>query len=227
EAAPEAKEAASEDPAKAESGASAQVGVNTAPPLSTEPQAEEGATEEAAQAAEAPAEVAPDLPTSGYSKGLFLQSSDGKFKMVFGATLQARFTRTSEDTDMTDAEYGVNFSLPRARLTLKGHAYTPDLTYKFQSDFGKGSVSLKDLFFDYRLHDWVHVRVGQDKRPFSRQQVTSSTKQQFVDRAITDKAFGGGRDVGIQVHNEFTDVEGFGYGLGLYNGTGDSGKFSG
>jgi phosphate-selective porin OprO/OprP len=167
-------------------------------------------------------------PTAGYDKGFFIQSEDGKFKLGLGGRLQARFTRVSEDPgDGSPTEYGYDFSIPRARIQLKGHAYSEDLTYKFQADFGKGSVSLKDYYVDYRFFDGLQLRVGQDKRPFSRQQMTSSGDQQFVDRAITDKAFGAGRDIGILLHNDYLTAEGLEYAFGIYNGSGEKSNFSG
>lgn len=204
-------------------------------PAAEAPAAEASATatsEEAAVAVEVPveepaAEEAEKTGTAGHKKDFFMQSEDGNFKLAIGGRVQARFTRESEDTDATDAEYGVFFSIPRARIHLKGHAYSKDLKYKFQADFGKGSAALKDFYMDYRFGDWAHLRVGQDKRPFSRQQITSSGSQQFVDRAITDKAFGNGRDVGLMLHNNYTKAEGVTYAFGVYNGSGDKGQFSG
>ena len=66
----------------------------------------------------------------------------------------------------------------------------------------------------------LHLRVGQWKRPFSRQQLTSSGKQEFVDRSLTDKAFGAGRDVGMMVHNNFTRAKGLEWAAGVFNGNG-------
>lgn len=203
----------------------------TAPaPEAAEPEVEVVAEEvvEAPQESEVSVEAEEVFPTSGYDKGFFLQSEDGMFKLSIGGLFQGRFTRTSQDPGTgAPADYGYNFSMNRARIHLKGHVYSKDLTYKFQAEFGKGEAYLKDYFVDYRFMEGLQLRVGQDKRPFSRQQLTSGGNQQFVDRAITDKAFGAGRDIGIMIHNDILEVEGFEYALGLYNGTGEKPIFSG
>src|SRR5690606_20191191 len=120
------------------------------------------------------------------------------------------------------------FEVTRARLTLKGKLLMPGLSYKFQADFGKGSVALKDYYFDYCLPNQVLcIRPGQFKRPFSRQHITSSGKLELVDRSLTDKAFGAGRDIGVMLHDNYEKSPMFEYALGFFNGTGDKSRFTG
>ena len=146
-----------------------------------------------AEPEEAPAKV-------GYEKGFFIESGDGDHRLAIAARLQARYTYHEVEAGPDTSA----FSIERARLKLEGHAFTKDLTYVFQSDFGKGAVTLKDYYGDYRIApELLHIRAGQWKRPFSRQQITSSGSQELVDRAITDSAFGAGRDIGIALHNNY------------------------
>ena len=155
---------------------------------------------------------------AGYKKGFFIKSADERFKMSLGQRVQMRFAH--EEIEVGDNENA--FSIPRARLAIKGHAFSKDLSYKFQMDLGKGNVTLKDFYVDHALMPGqLHIRAGQWKRPFSRQQITSSGKQEFVDRAITDKAFGAGRDIGVAIHNKYEKSPGIEYALGVFNGTGD------
>jgi phosphate-selective porin OprO and OprP len=162
---------------------------------------------------------------AGFKKGFFLKSSDGDFKLKIGARVQSRYQYDAIDgigdtaEDGTGADDKQSFSIPRARLTLKGNAYGKNLTYKFQTDFGKGLVSLKDFFANYKFSDSVHIRVGQWKRPFSRQHINSSSKLSLVDRAITDKLYGTGRDIGIALHNNYEKSPEFEWALGVFNGT--------
>ena len=160
--------------------------------------------------------------TAGYEKGFFVASPDGAYKVAIGGRLQARF-----EAEFPEGEDDVaRFSIPRARLTLAGNAFTKALTYKFQADFGKGAVSLKDFYGDYAfVPGWLQLRVGQWKRPFSRQQITSSGSLELVDRSLTDGFFGAGRDIGVAIHNGAP--EGFEYALGVFNGTGEKPSFSG
>ena len=79
-------------------------------------------------------------PTAGYHKGFFIRGMDGLFELRIQGRVQARYTL--EVLEHEDDETA--FSIPRARLTLAGHALTKALRYKFQTDFGKGFVTLKE-----------------------------------------------------------------------------------
>ena len=150
----------------------------------------------------------------GYKKGFFIQDGDD-FLLRTSARIQSRLTY--EKPDEGDDE--LFFNLPRVRLAFSGHAFNKDWTYKFQTDFGKGQASLKDFYVDYAASKGVfHVRVGQQKRPFSRQLINSSSKLVLVDRALTTKAFGLGRDIGIVLHNNMTKSPTFAWSLGILNG---------
>ena len=209
-------------------------------PSSEAPAAAADASEEAPTA---PAEAAPVAPSpepapseakaaapvaaatnAGYKKGFFIKSDDGLYKTKINGRVQVR-----NDIDIPDGgDIESEFSIPRARLTLGGKAFSKDLGYKLQIDFGKGSVALKDFYVDYSLDsEWLKLRAGQFKRPFSRQQLNSSSKLGLVDSSITDKAFGAGRDIGVMLHNGFGKKNDFEYAVGVFNGSGDKGKFSG
>jgi len=167
-------------------------------------------------------------PSVGYKKGFFIQSADEMYKMTINGRVQARYTYESVDGLGEGEEDETFFAIPRARLTLKGHAFSKEVTYKFQTDFGKGAVNLKDFYVDFALtKNTVHLRVGQWKKPFSRQQINSSGKLSLVDRALTDKKFGAGRDIGVALHSNYGKSGGMEYTVGVFNGTGDKGTFSG
>jgi hypothetical protein len=158
----------------------------------------------------------------GYEKGFFIEQ--GINKLAIQARVQTRYTHVSNDGAPNEDALAIQ----RARLTLKGEALVPELSYKFQADFGKGGATLKDFYFDYCLFDeMLCIRPGQYKRPFSRQQVSSSGTLEFVDRALTDKAFGAGRDIGVMIHDNYEKSPTFEYALGFFNGTGDMSHFSG
>jgi hypothetical protein len=162
-------------------------------------------------------------PAAGYDKGFYVRSDDDAFELKIQARVQARYT-------LEILEHGPDeshFAIQRARLTLAGHAFTPTLTYKFQSDFGRGFVTLKDFYANYQFTEGLELRAGQWKRPFSRQQINSSGNLQLVDRALTDRNFGAGRDIGIVVHNDYESSPEFEYAFGVFNGTGEAPIFSG
>jgi hypothetical protein len=177
-----------------------------------------GAAEPAPTSATLPVPEEP-LPLAGYDKGFFIQSPDGDFRLCVTGRVQFRFTYQGRDSQLDD----YFFSVPRARLKLTGHAFSPDLTFGIHTDFGMGGVpTLKDAYLDYGLVPGVfHARAGQYKKPFSRQQLSSGVKLNLVERAITDGAFGTGRDLGVMVHNDYGTSPPFEYALGVFNGRGD------
>ena len=158
------------------------------------------------------------------SKGLVLESEDGRFKTQIQARVQTRYEYDLLTPDGVDDRSA--FSIARGRITLKGHAFAENIEYKFQADWGKGNLSLKDFYVDY-VRGGVFIRAGQFKRPFSRQQITSSGNQEFVDRAITDKAFLGERDIGIMIHNNYEKSPELEWAVGIFNATGDASVFAG
>jgi hypothetical protein len=169
------------------------------------------------------AEPASPSPSAGYDKGFFVKSADSRYQLKLGARVQVRHELTVPDSGDTVSA----FSIPRARLKLSGNVFTEALAYKFEADFGKGFVTLKDFFGDYAVIDALHVRAGQFKRPFSRQEITSSGKHIFTDQALTVDGFGAGRDLGVMLHNDYERSPAFEWAVALMNGTGDKSNLSG
>ncbi len=164
--------------------------------------------------------------TSGVAKSAFIKSEDGKFKMAISGRMQVRGTYANSLRG-DERVHESNFALERSRIGLSGHAYKKELAYKVQLAWDKGSVGLKDYFFDFELSPYLFLRAGQYKKPFSRQFIASSGKIKFVARAITHEKFGIGRDVGVMLHNGLTRKNGVEYAVGLFNGTGEIGQLRG
>jgi len=61
------------------------------------------------------------------------------------------------------------------------------------------------------------VWAGQGKVPFSRQEYTSSGRQQFVDRWVGNALYAPGRDQGLRIEGQ-NDAKTFEYAVGVYNG---------
>jgi phosphate-selective porin OprO/OprP len=176
-----------------------------------------------------------DAPTTAVdaSKGGVTFTS-GDNSLTIGARVQFRSTwddREELDADTTGTsgfgeEDGVSgsFDVPRMRVTLKGGMWKPWLKYEFQYEMsrtsGDSSSKVKDAFLEVQQNQAAMWRFGQFKAPFSLQQLTSSGRQQFVDRAITDAKFVPGRDTGVMLFGGLP--AGFGYGLGAFNGSGES-----
>ena len=161
--------------------------------------------------------------------------SSGVNSLTIGARVQFRWTldaREQFDADRDGAGIGredgavSQFDVPRLRVTLSGGVYRPWLRYLFQFDFsrtsGEGASKIKDAIIEFRPSDRpFRVAAGQFKAPFGLQQLTSSGRLQFVDRAITDAKFNPGRDMGIMFAGTARDRT-LGYEAGVFNGSGES-----
>lgn len=161
--------------------------------------------------------------SAGYDGGFKIRNADGTAELKIGGRVQALFDVEAPDGGDTEAR----FSIPRARIKLSGKGPWAGMGWYIQIDMGKGNVSLKDAAADVRLWGGPYLRVGQFKRPFDRQQMSSSSKQALVDRAITTKAFDADRDIGLALHNNYMKSPEFEWVVGVFNGTSVKGAFAG
>ncbi|MBI5745604.1 MAG: hypothetical protein HZA13_01210 [Nitrospirae bacterium] len=154
--------------------------------------------------------------------------------------IQARYT-WNENDDPKDSTS--ELSVPRVRFGASGNAFK-DVEYKLEIDFipdakqketltantttgavssAKGDiesatkVSLKDAKVVFTHLPYAYLTVGHFKVPFSRQELTSSGNQQFVNRAEINKEVQG-RDVGFMI-GEYSGKKMFEYAVGAFNGT--------
>ena len=154
--------------------------------------------------------------------GLVVESSDGAFKFHLGNRVQFRYTH-----EMPDVGDSVgSFRLRRFKFKMDGHAFK-HWKYRLQVNFASGSVEgdndslLEDAVVKYTKNHWAQPFMGQAKTFFARQALTSSGKQQFVDRSIVTS--GGGAEVARQIgiglvgRDKNKRLE---YNFGIYNGDG-------
>jgi phosphate-selective porin OprO/OprP len=120
-----------------------------------------------------------------------------------------------------------SFRLRNVKTKLEGWIYSERLNVELQMNWAElgdtPADALEDLEFDYELltGDRLHVKFGQFKVPFSRQQMTSSERQQFTDRSVVANEFGRGRDQGIEVWGLLAR-ERLEWRAGIFNGNGQT-----
>jgi phosphate-selective porin OprO and OprP len=126
------------------------------------------------------------------------------------------------------------FDLRRAYLDLKG-TLSAKWGYRLQTDFANGP-KIVDLYTDFKVNDYLNFTFGQFAIPFSRENLTSNTKSEFIERSqvveslvargkdvISSQSNQNGRDIGVQAGGTLiktgdkTWVE---YKIGLFNGSG-------
>lgn len=169
----------------------------------------------------------PEKPLAGHKDKFFLRSADDSFSLGFAGQLQTRLAYSKYDDELArDSELA--FLIPRSRLGVAGHAFGPGFTYNLLLDFGRGWASVLDSWAEFEVvQKHLYVRVGQMKKPFSRQHLTSTAALQFTDPASTDRNFGAGYDIGVMLHDRFEKSPEFEWALGIYNGTGTRASFTG
>ena len=89
------------------------------------------------------------------------------------------------------------------------------------AEFSGGDPRLMFLSVDYTIvRDWLALRVGQVKRPFSRPVITPARHLSMIDRPLTvgPNVFGDNADIGVMLHNGTSRP--FEYAVGVFNGTG-------
>jgi phosphate-selective porin OprO and OprP len=164
-------------------------------------------------------------PPADWSRRLTFSSPDGRFTLQLSNRVQARF----DDIDFTPDPFlppgqsgsadTSTFRIRRARTTFEGKAFG-DVSYKFQFDWvANPSPTIIDAELRYTKYPLFQPWVGRGKAFFGRQQLTSSGRQQFIDRSILDGAFFPGRQNGVAILGELPSKV-LEYQVGLYNGNG-------
>jgi phosphate-selective porin len=148
-------------------------------------------------------------------QGFTFTSPDEKYQLTLGGMLQVRYT-FSELDGPSNAPYNVGntsqWALQRARTFFSGYFLTKDLTFRSYQDwaqlnnFNTGTTNsntskvVLDTWLNYRIIDEAQLRVGQDKVQFSRQYITSSALNEFVDNSFVTSAFVPTYDTGLSFH---------------------------
>jgi phosphate-selective porin OprO/OprP len=174
-------------------------------------------------------------PYITYKEGLgfVFATPDNRFSLAIGGFTQIRYTLTDIDDRFQSTAKGSNdsqtFDVPRTRLWWRGTAFSPRVFYKIEIDVAStsGGDVLRDAELGYvAVEDgWLNVKAGQMKTPWSRQEYTSDSKLEFVDRALATNNFRFERAKGILAYgNPFNSL--IEYYAGAFNTTGRNGPLN-
>ena len=174
------------------------------------------------------------------SKG-FVTFKSGDNSMTLGAWGQFRMTlddreQFSADLDAAGSGYlkndgeSVAFSIPRLRIYMLGTVFKPWMRYKIEVELANLKTDAKvninngrvtDAYVEFAKSPSATLRAGQYKVPFGMQELTSDTRQEFVDRSIASSKFAPGRDVGLMLSGQFLENK-LGYQAAMFNGAGQN-----
>ncbi len=145
----------------------------------------------------------------------------------FDAQLNLLLQTRLEHHDRDGGPDTTGFNVERARFILGGNMLEDEWSYYLQNDFvgttdagsdGKASSELKDMWVQHNGGDWMKIRVGQFKTPYSRQFLASDSSLQIMDRSLVTDLFDLDRQQGAMIHG---GEDGINYYLGLFNGESD------
>ncbi|MCH8903612.1 MAG: hypothetical protein IIA45_06840 [Bacteroidetes bacterium] len=143
---------------------------------------------------------------SYWKDGLVVESSDGKFKSIYGGRIMYDVAFFFQDDWLEEnighLNNGTEFR--RARMYTSGTMYERT-SYKIEMDFAGGSVAFKDVYIDIKKIPVVGtLRLGNFKEPFRLDVLTSSRFMSFMERAtIVD--FFVDRNTGFMLKNDLLE----------------------
>ncbi len=138
--------------------------------------------------------------TTKKGTGLTFSTIDENYKlrMRLRGQFQASISESDGPGDATTLNgEGLGLEIRRARLAFDGNVFRKWLKYKVQLDLLNDEGILQDIRFDFAYNTLFVPRIGQYKVPFNREELTSSSALQFVDRSEMNSQFDWDRDIGI------------------------------
>jgi hypothetical protein len=166
----------------------------------------------------------------GYDEGFFLASDDHLSKLRIRGLVQPRFALVAPLSGAGSFAHDAtaSFAVQRAQIELLGHVFTKDITFDLKTEFGRGTVFMKDAYIEGKLGEGAaFLRAGLYKRPFQRQQMASDWRLAFFERNLTEEAWKGGRDIGVSLHNGIDKGPTVEWSVGVYSGTSEKPKVTG
>ncbi|MBI1387079.1 MAG: porin [bacterium] len=149
--------------------------------------------------APAPEKKANEIDWS-WNNGLNFGTEDGAFKFKLGGRIHNDWYAGSiDDGDFPD---GTRFR--RLWLNFSGEVYN-DYEFRIQYDLsGAGTARFKDVYVGYTGFDFMNLRLGQFKEPFSLEELTSSNYITLMERSPIDM-LAPVRETGLMFYNEILD----------------------
>ena len=153
------------------------------------------------------------LVASPATSGIILYE-EGDRKLEVGGRIQLQYLNFETDGLMDAGEDAdVSFdklNFRRLRPYIAG-TVTKDWYAKIQFDFGKSEdadeIAVKDAYMQYRGIKNHKLTIGNSKTPFSREFLTSSKRQQLIERSFAgDHNFGSpDRQLGLRMEGHFAE----------------------
>ncbi len=137
---------------------------------------------------------------SVFAEGVIYKDGDKYVKI--GGRIQLQY----HQTDKNNGDTKDKLLIRRLRPAIEGSVHK-DWKGKIQFDFGKNNLAIKDAYFQYTGFDWVNITIGNASFCFSRELLTSSKYQQFIERTFVGDHNNGtpDRQTGIHLQGKLFD----------------------
>lgn len=133
--------------------------------------------------------------------GLRLESRDGAFTSEMHLRSQIRFSSPFASVPRQEKHFhraGENdMRFRRARFKASGHIFRPWIRYATEYDLV--GTRMLDSRITVQKWEWLKIRFGQWKTEFGRERVSSSGRQEFVERSIVNRQFTADRQKGVML----------------------------
>ena len=156
----------------------------------------------------------PAPPVSANGENWFvIQSANGDNRLVLGLTLQVDGRFPLGDTDSPPA----TFTIRKMRPTFSGRV-ARYFEFRVMPDFGGGTATLQDAYFDVRVSPKFRFRTGKDKTPVGYEELLGDAYLLFPERSLAS-LLSPYRDIGLQAQGDLGPR--FSYSGGVFNGIPD------
>ncbi len=146
-----------------------------------------------------------------YDNGLAFRpynKKKNKFDMKINGWIQFRHHGFARNIDSWTDNAGVTrtirnrnaFDIERARLSFKGTALDPRLSYFYQLDGdsdGRHGVDFFDYWWSWKFSDRFNIQFGKRKVSASRQWLLGARRTRFIDRPMSNDFFRPDRTIGL------------------------------
>lgn len=148
---------------------------------------------------------------AAYDKGFGIFPYDKKknpFELKINGWIQFRHHAFAREVESWTDNAGITrpvrnrnaFDIERARLSFKGTALDPRLTYFYQLDGdtdGRHAVDFFDYWWAWKVSDRFRLQFGKRKVSASRQWLLGARRTRFIDRPMSNDFFRPDRTIGI------------------------------
>ena len=114
------------------------------------------------------------------------------------------------------------FAIRKVRPTFSGRV-ARYFDFKFMPDFGNGTTTIHDAYFDIRFSPKFRIRSGKDKTPVGYELLIGDAFLLFPERSLASSLVPN-RDVGVAAQGDLSPK--FYYAAGVFNGIGDGASSS-